>query len=127
MVSKWNKAYHPHRLNLHEVKIGQEAKEEVLRVQADRARPQMRPHRRPSRAGLKEPTTFSVASRQRVASTTAALMEVSTPAKHTMERLVGTTIRRRQQCSPYNAWAYRFLLKLVYEMNMGHYLLECID
>ena len=88
-----NEADHPHRLNLHEVKIGQEVKEEVLRVQADRARPQMRPHQRLSKAGPKERTTFSVASRQRVAITITALMEAFTLARHIMERLVGTVIR----------------------------------
>lgn len=97
-----NKADHSHRPNQHEVRIGQEAKEDLeepLRV--DQAGPQMRPHRRPSKAEPKEPTTYKPRK-----STTPALMEACTVVRHITERLVENT-PKQQQCSPYNAWAYR--------------------
>jgi hypothetical protein len=91
-IPRWNKVNRFNRPNLHEVRTGQEAKEEGLDrpVQGDQAAPQMRPRQQLSKAGLKEPTISSVASKQRVPSTMVALMEAFTVDKHTTERLVGT-------------------------------------
>ena len=125
MITKWNKADRCHRPNLHEARIDQEAKEGLDRpLPVEQAGPQMRPYRRPSKAGLKEPTTSSAASKQRVPSTTAVPMEVFTVAKHTMERLVGIPTKMAATALFLQRIGRRgVVLKLLYEMNMGRYLL----
>jgi hypothetical protein len=99
-VDYQNKADRSHRPNRHEVRTDQEAKEvleELLLVdQAGR-----QPHRRPSKAEPKEPTTYKLR-----ASTTLALMVAYTVVKHTTEGLVVNTPKDHTVFIS-NTWAYR--------------------
>ena len=107
------------------MRIDQEAKEGLDRLlQVGQAVPQMRPHQRPSKAGLKEPTTSSAASKQRVPNTTAAPMEVFTVAKHTTGRLVGIPTKMAAAAFFLQRISGTGVLKLLFEMNMGRYLLR---
>ena len=121
MIIKSNTADSPNRLNLHEARTDQEVKAALDRpLQVDQAGPPM-PRRRPSRAP-REPTTFSVAKEQRAPNTTAVLMGVSTKLA-TMERLAETTTKTTATVLLITLGRTGVLLKLVYEINMGRYLL----
>jgi hypothetical protein len=106
------------------VRTDQEAKGLDQGLQVDQAVPQMQQPQLPSRAGQKEPTTSSAASKPRAPSTTAALMEAFTVARCPAD----TTARLLEIPTKVLATTFVVLpthgrtgvvLKLVHEMNMG--------